>query len=282
MKLAGRVAIVTGASRGIGREVALKLAREGADIVVAAKTVEPHPKLPGTIHTVAEEIRALGRRALPVQTDIRKEQDIEALLEAVGKEFGRIDILVNNAGALWWYPVENTPPKRFDLIMDVNVRGAFLTSRAVLPAMKKQRWGHIINMSPPIDLKVLPGKVAYMISKFGMTMVAHGLAEEVKSENIAVNALWPVTLIESLATINFGVGGPENWRKADILADATFAIVSKGPSERTGQALLDEDVLAADGVTDFDKYACVPGSTPMRIHWHVEAGKPDEKARVTK
>lgn len=281
MKLEGRVAIVTGASRGIGRAVALKLAGEGADVVVAAKTVEPHPKLPGTIHTVADEIQALGRKALPVQTDIRKEQDIGVLVEAVGEKFGRVDILVNNAGALWWYPVEATPAKRFDLIMDVNVRGAFLASRAVLPFMKKQKWGHIINMSPPIDLKVLPGKVAYMISKFGMTMVAHGLAEEVKGDNIAVNALWPVTLIESLATINFGVGGPEQWRKADILADATFAIVSKDPAALTGQALLDEDVLAADGVTDFDKYACVPGSEPMRIHWHVEAGKPEEKARVT-
>ena len=281
MKLAGKVAIVTGASRGIGREVALKLAREGADVVVAAKTVEPHPKLPGTIHTVAEEIRALGRKALPVQTDIRDEEQIEAMVAGAGREFGKVDILVNNAGALWWYPVEATPAKRFDLIMDVNVRGAFFASRAVLPWMKRGKWGHIVNMSPPIDLKVLPGKVAYMISKFGMTLVAHGLAEEVKGDNIAVNALWPVTLIESLATINFGFGGPENWRKADIVADATYAIVSAEPSARTGQALLDEDVLAADGVTDFDKYACVPGSSPMRIHWNVEAGRPEEKARLT-
>jgi citronellol/citronellal dehydrogenase len=279
MQLDGKVAIITGASRGIGRAVALKLASEGADIVVAAKTVEPHPKLEGTIHTVAAEIEALGRKALAVQTDIRDAAQITAMVEQTLEKFGRIDMLINNAGALWWYPLLDTPVKRFDLVMDVNVRGSFLACQAVLPAMIKQKSGHIINMSPPIDYRALTGKVGYMISKYGMTMLAMGLAGEVKAHNIAVNALWPVTLIESFATKNFGMGDRSKWRKADILADATYAIVSADPAKRTGQALLDEDVLREEGVTDFATYACVEGSEPMRIIWDgVRAGKSGEKA----
>lgn len=279
MKLDGKTAIITGASRGIGRAIALKLAAEGANIVVAAKTVEPHPKLEGTIHTVAAEIEALGAQALAVRTDIRDEQQIQAMVDRTLDRFGRIDILINNAGALWWYPVLETPAKRFDLVMDVNVRGSFLLSQAVLPAMMKQKWGHIINMSPPVDFKALTGKVGYMISKFGMTMLAVGLAGEVKSHNIAVNALWPVTLIESFATMNFGMGNRSQWRKADILADATFAIVSSDPAQRTGQALLDEDILREEGIADFSSYSCVPGSEPLRIIWDgVRGGKPDEPA----
>lgn len=274
MKLTGKTAIVTGASRGVGRAVALKLAQEGADVVIAAKTTEPNPKLPGTIYDVAKEVEALGRRALPVKTNVREPEDIERMVQTTLDSFGRIDILVNNAGALWWYPVLETPVKRYDLVMEVNVRAAFLCSQAVLPTMIQQQRGHIINMSPPIDFSVMPGKVAYMISKFGMTMLAMGLAAEVREHNIAVNALWPVTLIESYATINFGMGEPSMWRKADILADAVYAIVSQEPLARTGQALLDEDVLREAGVTDFDSYACVPGSTPARITWeNVQAGK---------
>ena len=280
MTLEGKVAIVSGASRGIGRAVALKLAREGADIVVAAKTAEPHPKLPGTIHTVAAEVEALGRKALAVQMNLRDAEQVESMVQQAADHFGRIDILVNNAGALWWYPVSQTPVKRYDLVMDVNVRGTFLASQAVLPHMIKQKWGHIINMSPPIDLSVLPGKVAYMISKFGMTMMAMGLAREVAKHNIAVNALWPVTLVESLATINFGLGDPSKWRKADILADAVAAVTAREPGEVSGQALLDEDVLKEAGVTDFDQYSCVPGTTPMRITWHgIEAGKPESSIK---
>lgn len=272
--LKGRTAIITGASRGVGRAVALKLAQEGANIVIAAKTTEPNPQLPGTIHSVAAEVEALGVRALPVKVNVREEAEVEAMVAQTMGAFGRIDILVNNAGALWWYPVLETPVKRFDLVMDVNVRASFLCSQAVLPSMIQQRWGHIINMSPPIDLSVLPGKVGYMISKFGMTMLAFGLAEEMREHNIAVNALWPVTLIESYATINFGMGEPSMWRKADILADATFAIISREPPSLTGQALMDEDILRESGVTDFTHYACVPGSEPMKITWEgITAGK---------
>ena len=268
-KLDGRVAIITGASRGIGKAIALKLAKEGADIVVAAKTTEPDPRLPGTIYDAAREVEALGRRALPVRCDVREADQIEAMAAQALDTFGRIDILVNNAGALWWYPVLDTPARKFDLVMGVNARAAFLCARACLPAMIKQRWGHIVNMSPPVDTRLAAHHVAYMISKFGMTLVAHGLAEEVKEHNVAANALWPVTIIESQATINFGLMPRQYWRKADIMADALYAIVSKEPAERTGQALLDEEVLRADGVTDFKPYAIDPDVEPIKLDWEM-------------
>jgi citronellol/citronellal dehydrogenase len=204
-----------------------------------------------------------------VKCDVRDTDQIDAMAQQTLDTFGRADIVINNAGALWWYPVLDTPPKKFDLVMGVNARAAFFTARAFLPAMIKNRWGHIVNMSPPIDTRTVGYHVAYMISKYGMTLVAHGLAEEVREHNVAVNALWPVTIIESQATINFGLMPREYWRKADILADATLAIVSKDPSSRSGEALLDEDVLRADGVTDFSKYACVPGHEPLKIDWQM-------------
>ncbi|MDW8106309.1 MAG: SDR family oxidoreductase [Armatimonadota bacterium] len=272
--LAGRVAIITGASRGIGRAVALKLAREGAAVVIAAKTAEPDPRLPGTIYTVAEEVHALGGRALPLRVDVRDENALQMMVDKTLETFGRVDILVNNAGALWWYPVLETPPKRFDLVMQVNLRAAFIASHLVLPHMIAQRWGHIINMSPPIDLRVLPGRVAYMISKFGMTMLALGLAEEVREHNVAVNALWPRTLIESQATIAWGLGTPKQWRKADIMADAVYEIVRREPHTCTGNAFIDEEVLREAGVTDFSIYNCTPDGEPMEIVWEgVRAGK---------
>lgn len=272
--LSGRVAIITGASRGIGRAIALRLAKEGVAVVIAAKTAEPDPRLPGTIYTVAEEVQASGGHALPVQVDVRDENAVQRMVEQTMQTFGRIDILVNNAGALWWYPVLETPPKRFDLVMDVNLRGAFVCSQAVLPHMMAQRWGHIMNMSPPIDFSVLPGKVAYMISKFGMTMLAFGLAEEVKGYNIAVNTLWPRTLIESQATIGWNLGTPQQWRKADIMADAVYEIVRRPPASLTGRALIDEEVLREAGVTDFSVYNCTPDGEPMEIVWEgIRAGK---------
>jgi citronellol/citronellal dehydrogenase len=176
-------------------------------------------------------------------------------------------MLINNAGALWWKPMLETPAKKFDLVMDVNARASFLLARACLPAMMERKWGHIVNMSPPIDLRPVPGRVAYFISKYGMTLIAHGLADEVKEYNIAVNALWPVTMIESQATINYSLGGQESWRKADIVVDATMAIVEKSPFLRTGKALLDEEVLRDEGITDFSKYACVPGTNPPPLLW---------------
>jgi citronellol/citronellal dehydrogenase len=265
--LQGRVAIITGASRGIGRALALGLARHGCHIVIAAKSTESTERLPGSIYTVAQEVEALGVQALPVQVDVRDANQIEATAAQTLQQFGRIDILINNAGALWWKPLLETPAKRFDLVMGVNARASFLMSQAVLPAMIKQRWGHIINMSPPIDLKVVPGRIAYFISKFGMTLLTLGLAEEVRASNIAVNSLWPVTIIESQASINWGLGTRDMWRKPDILVDCVVRLVQKEPLAVTGQALLDEDFLRAEGITDFSAYACVPGSEPKQIPW---------------
>ncbi len=265
--LAGRVAIITGASRGIGRAIALGLARKGCHIVIAAKSTESTEKLPGSIYTVAQEVEALGSQALPVQVDVRDADQIDAMAAKATERFGRIDILINNAGALWWKPLAETPAKRFDLVLAVNARAAFLTSKAVLPHMAGRRWGHLINMSPPLELTVLPGRIAYFISKFGMTLLTHGLAEEVRSANIAVNSLWPVTIIESQASINHNLGTPALWRKPDILVDCVLRLVQKEPSEVTGQALLDEDFLRSEGVTDFRDYACVPGCEPPRLSW---------------
>lgn len=268
MRLEGRVAVISGASRGIGRACALALAREGCDLVLASKSFDStDPRLPGTLVEVAAEVAALGRRALPVQCDVRFVDQVQAVADRAAEEFGRIDILINNAGAFWWHDMDETPEKRFDLVMDVNAKGPFFLAQAVLPHMKKNRWGHIINMSPPIKPKAAAHKIAYMISKFGMTLISHGLAEEVRDYNIAVNSLWPVTIIESLASINGSMGTPDMWRKADILADAAVAICTTPPAERTGEELLDEDVLRAVGVTDLSGYACVPGATPVAIPW---------------
>jgi citronellol/citronellal dehydrogenase len=265
--LQGRVAIVTGASRGIGRAIALGLAGQGCAVVIAAKSTESTDRLPGSIHSVAQEVEALGAPALPVQIDVRNEEQIEGMVAQALERFGRVDILVNNAGALWWKPLLETPAKRFDLVMGVNARAACLCCRAVLPAMIERRWGHIINMSPPLDLRMVPGRIAYSISKLGMTLLTYGLAEEVRLHNIAVNSLWPVTLIESQASINLGLGSRELWRKPDILVDCVLRLVKKEPREATGRTLLDEDFLREEGVTDFGRYACVPGKEPQRISW---------------
>jgi citronellol/citronellal dehydrogenase len=266
-ELSGRVAIVTGASRGIGRALALGLARAGCHVVIAAKSTTSTEKLPGSIFTVAAEVEALGAQALPVAVDVRDAGQIEALAAQARARFGRIDVLINNAGALWWRPLLETPAKRFDLVVGVNARAAFLCSQAVLPAMIERRWGHIVNMSPPLDLAMVPGRIAYAISKLGMTLLTVGLAAEVKAHNVAVNSLWPVTIIESQASINHGLGTPELWRKPDILVDCVLRLVSKPPAELTGQALLDEDFLRGEGVTDFSGYACVPGTSPPRLSW---------------
>lgn len=264
-KLEGKVAIVTGASRGIGKKIAIELAKRGVKVCVAAKSEQGTEKLPGSIYETVEEIKKLGGEAIAVKTDVRFEDQIKNMVEKTVEAFGTVHILVNNAGALWLQPLTETPPKRFDLVLQVNVRAAYIACYYTLPYMIKQRWGHIVNMSPPINLSVLPGKVGYLISKFGMTMLTIGLAGEVKDYNIAVNSLWPATAIESQATINFQLGDPTMWRKPDIVSDALIAIVSKKPSKRTGMALIDEDVLREEGITDFSHYACVPGTNPPRI-----------------
>ncbi len=265
--LAGRAAIITGASRGIGRAIALGLAREGCAVIIAAKSVQATDKLPGSIHTVAAEVEALGGQALPIQVDVRDEAQIQILAARALEHFGRVDLLVNNAGAVHWQGILDTPAKRFDLVLGVNARAAFLCSQAVLPAMIGQGRGHIINMSPPLDLDIVPGRIAYAISKLGMTLLTYGLAEEVRGHNIAVNSLWPATIIESQASINWGLGTRDQWRKPDILVDCVLRLARKESAAFTGQALIDEDFLRSEGVTDFNAYACVPGANPPRLTW---------------
>ncbi len=269
--LQGRVSIVTGSSRGVGRACAIALARAGSHVVLAAKSVRPHERLPGTIHSVAEEIKSAAPdvTVLPVACNVRKEEDIQAVVDRTLNEFDRIDVVVNNAGAAWWFPVSETPSKRFDLVMDVNFRAAHILSRAVLPTMMKARFGHIVNMSPPlIRPAMVVDRCAYMVSKFGMTYLSLAIAEEHRKDNIASHALWPVTLIESAATRNLGLGSIEQWRKPEILADATVALCSQDPTRVSGRAWMDEEVLGElEGVTDFSGYACVPGTSPARIPW---------------
>jgi citronellol/citronellal dehydrogenase len=264
-RLAGQVAIVTGSSRGVGKAVALALAREGCDVVVAAKTSNAHPRLPGTIHETANEVRKLGRRALPLICNVREFESVESMRDAALKAFGRIDILVNNAGAIHWAPVADWAPGKFDLVMDVNVRGSFLCSRAVLPAMRAQKHGRIVMMSPPVNVAKVAGKGPYFVSKMGMTMLALAIAAEERESGIAANALWPVTMIESEATRHFELGKPEEWRTPEILADATVELCC-GPAELTGRALYDEEVLRERrGLTDFAAYSVVPGTTPPPV-----------------
>jgi citronellol/citronellal dehydrogenase len=265
MKFKGRVAFITGASRGVGKCIALALAKEGCDIVAAAKTEEADARLPGTIYETAAECEKLGVRALAVRVDVRDDAQIEKGIKSALDKLGRVDFLINNAGALHWQPMLQAPMKKYDLVHGVNARASYACSYYVLPAMIQQKYGHILMMSPPVDVKGAPGKIAYAISKFGMTLIAHGLAGEVREHNVAANALWPATMIESYATINWGLGGPAVWRKADILADCTLRIFAKEPKEFTGHALIDEDFLRAEGETDFVKYRCDPSSEPPRV-----------------
>lgn len=263
--LSGQVALVTGASRGIGRNIALSLARAGADIVVAAKSERGRDSLPGSIHETAAEVEALGRRALAVKTDVRSQEDLENLAAKAKEQFGGVDILINNAGALWWKPVVETPAKRFDLMMDVNVRGAFLLSNLLVPDMIARGRGLVVQMSPPLDRSMMRGKTGYCISKFGMSLLAMGLGDEVAGTGVRSCALWPATAIESQATINHGLGGPKDWRKADILADAVLGILSLPQDKVQGRCLIDEEVLEEMGVDDLTRYLCVEDGHPIRI-----------------
>lgn len=255
--LTGRVAIVTGASRGIGKALAIRLATEGADVVVAAKSEQATERLPGSIHETADSIRALGRRALAIAADVRDEDAIRNVVERTVAELGRIDILVNNAGAIWALPILETPPKRFDLMTQVNVRAAYIACYYALPHMVKQQWGHVLNMCPRITVGGSPGKTAYMISKLGMARVALGVAAEHEKDNIAGNTLWPRTIIESQASINWGMADRSQWRTPEIVCDASAAIFAQEPRSCTGRQWTDEEALAElAGVYDYDQYWC--------------------------
>lgn len=261
----GKTVFITGASRGIGKAIALKLAKDGANIIVAAKSVEENPKLGGTIFSAAEEIEAAGGKALAVACDIRnEEQIIEAVNKAVA-QFGGIDILINNASAISLTTTEATESKRFDLMHDINVRGTFLVTKHCIPHLKKGSNPHILNLSPPINMdpKWLGNHVAYTMSKYNMSMMAIGFAEELKPFRIAANALWPRTTIATAAVMNL-LGGQmliNMSRTPEILADAAYAILKRPSSSCTGNLYLDEDVLAEEGITDFSGYSVVPGAT---------------------
>ncbi len=260
--LAGKTLFITGASRGIGRAIALRAAKDGANVVIAAKTAETHPKLSGTIHTVADEVRAAGGKALAIQLDIR---DDNAIIEAVKKaamQFGGIDILVNNASAISLTPTMETPAKRYDLMMGVNARGTFLCSQACIPALKRSSNPHILTLSPPLSMKAkwFAGHVAYTTSIYGMRMCTLGMSEELKPLGIAVNSLWPRTTIATAAVeVHFPEAILKASRNADIMSDAAYVILTSDAKSNTGNFYVDEDLLRANGVTDFDKYAITPG-----------------------
>lgn len=266
MRLENRVVFITGASRGIGRACALACAREGAYVVIAARTdAADNPRQPGTIHDVVNEIEALGGNALALKLDVRDDTACEAAVDKAIACFGRVDALINNAGTLWRADVVETSTKKLDSILGINVRASFVLAHAVLPHMIKQKWGHIVMMSPPLEASGCSHHGAYAVSKFGMTMIAQAIAEEVREHNVTAHALWPATAIESFATKSFGLGSPEVWRKADIVADAVVALLGREPSARMGRAWIDEDLLREEGVTDFAKYQCAPGHEPPRF-----------------
>ncbi|UCC13905.1 MAG: NAD(P)-dependent oxidoreductase [Gammaproteobacteria bacterium] len=264
--LAGKTIFITGGSRGIGRAIALRAARDGAQVVVAAKTSKPHPKLEGTIHTVAEEIEAAGGKALPLQVDIRDEERIRAAVDETMNQFGGIDILVNNASAINLTGTLETPMKRFDLMFSVNVRGTFATSQACLPALFAADNPHILNLSPPLNMspKWFKDHTAYTMSKYGMSMCVLGMAAEFADDGVAVNGLWPKTVIDTVALRMLGgMVDPKNCRKPDIMADAAHHILTRDSREYTGQILIDEDVLREAGTSDFSPYAVEPSGSLM-------------------
>ncbi|NXY72718.1 HSDL2 protein, partial [Glareola pratincola] len=276
-KLAGCTLFITGASRGIGKAIALKAAKDGANIVIAAKTAEPHPTLPGTIYTAAAEIEAAGGKALPCIVNVREEQQIINAVEKAVKTFGGIDILVNNASAISLTGTLETETKKVNLMMDVNVRGTYLTSKTCLPHLRKSRNPHILNLSPPMNMNPMWFKnhCAYTISKYGMSMCVLGMAEEFKGE-VAVNALWPKTAIHTAAMDMLGGSGIEKQcRKTDILADAAYCILTK-PKSFTGNFIIDEVLLREEGVKDFDVYAIAPGH-PLMPDFFLDAFKEEKK-----
>lgn len=262
-----RTVFITGASRGIGLAIALRLAREGANIVIAAKTTEPHPKLEGTIYTAAEEIERVGGRALPVKTDIRFEDQIRSAVDQAVQHFGGIDGLVNNASAIRLTPLEHTPVKDLDLMHQINIRGTLLCGQACLPHLKKSDRAHILTLSPPIDLdpKWFEGYGIYTISKYGMTMAAMTMAQEFRDYGIHSNCLWPRTTIATAAVRNL-LGGEDMIRASrtpEIVGNAAFAILSDHSAKNNGHTYIDEAVLSAAGEEDFDRYAVDQGSPLM-------------------
>ena len=276
MSLQGKRIFVTGGSRGIGLAIALRAAADGALVAIAAKTSDPNPKLPGTIHSAAEEIRAAGGTALPIQCDLRDENQIADAVAQAAKEFGGIDILINNASAINLTRTEDTPAKRFDLMFDVNVRGTFLTSQAALPHLRESaeagRNPHILTLSPPLSMKAkwFENHVAYTMAKYGMSMCVLGMAEEFKRDGIAVNALWPRTAIDTAALQMIPGVDTAACRTPEILADTAYIILNRNSKECTGNFFVDDEVLASEGITDLEKYSVVPGTKDFLLDFFLD------------
>lgn len=262
--LAGKTLFITGASRGIGLAIALRAARDGANVAIAAKTTEPHPKLPGTIYTAAQEIERAGGQALPLVVDVRDEEQVKAAVAQTAERFGGIDACINNASAINLAATEGIELKRFDLIQQINTRGTFVTSRACIPYLRQSGNPHIMSLSPPLTMRAdwFAQHLPYTISKYGMSMIMFGLAEELREAGIACNALWPRTTVAT-AAVEFALGGDamlRQSRKPEIMADAAYAILCRPARSYTGNFVLDDDVLAEEGVADFDRYRNDPTS----------------------
>ena len=274
--LSGKKIFITGGSRGIGLAIALRAARDGASIAIAAKTSDPNPKLPGTIHTAAEEIRTAGGTALAIQCDLRDENQIADAIAQTAAEFGGIDILINNASAINLTPTEATPAKRFDLMFDVNVRGTFLTSQAAIPHLRASaeagRNPHILTLSPPLSMKAkwFQHHVAYTMAKYGMSMCVLGMSEEFRKTGIAVNALWPRTAIDTAALQMIPGINTAACRTPEILADSAYVILNRPSKETTGNFFVDDEVLASVGVTELDKYSVVPGTKDFLLDFFLD------------
>jgi citronellol/citronellal dehydrogenase len=282
MSLKGKTIFITGASRGIGLAIALRAAQDGANIVIAAKTADPNPKLPGTIYSAAAEIEKAGGKCLPCAVDIRYEDQVQAAVDKAVATFGGIDILINNASAISLTGTLDTPAKKFDLMMGINTRGTYVTSRACLPHLLKSKNPHILNISPPLSMekKWFKNHVAYTMAKYGMSMCVLGMSEEFRDDGVAVNALWPRTAIWTAAMRMLG-GDPvaKGCRTSDIMADSAYWILTQPSKATTGQFFVDEDVLRATGVSNFDKYACVPGN-PLVIDFFLEGANTDFQAKL--
>ncbi|CAN5611757.1 NAD(P)-dependent oxidoreductase [soil metagenome] len=262
--LESRVVVMSGGSRGIGLAIAKRLAREGAKVAIVAKTDEPHPKLPGTIHTAAEEIEQAGGEALAIVGDVRDAEQVQAAVERTAEHFGGVDIVVNNASAIYLSPISDLEPKRYDLMMGVNARGTFLLSRAALPHLRESGHAHVLTLSPPLsaDPKWLRGFAPYTLSKMGMTMLTLGLAADEAESGIGANCLWPRTIIATAAVQNL-LGGDEAMARArtpEIYADAAAEVLARDPRKCTGNAFIDDEVLAQAGVTDLDRYTAAEGA----------------------
>jgi citronellol/citronellal dehydrogenase len=260
--LNGRTVVMSGGSRGIGLAIAVACAREGANVALLAKTDQPHPKLPGTIHTAAEEIEAAGGKALPVVGDVRDDAQVQSFVDQAVERFGGVDIVVNNASAINLAPIGALEPKRYDLMLDINTRGTYSLTRAALPHLRESDHAHVLTLSPPLsaDPKWLKGLAAYAVSKFGMTMLTLGLAQDEAEHGVAGNTLWPRTLIATAAVQNLlgGDAAMAQARTPEIYADAAKIVLERDPRECTGNAFIDDEVLAEEGITDLDRYRAAP------------------------